>query len=100
MKLVVSSVPIMLGEPETTMVYVPAVAESEADKVKVEVQLLLGEQGELENTAVTPVGKALEAWLADKVIGDMAPLVLATVMVLEPPVASLTDVMLPELERV
>ena len=101
-KLVVSPVPPILGEPETHMVYVPArvVAAESAVRVKVEVQVRLGVQETGLNAAVTPVGRLPEAWLADRVIGEAAPLDLVTVIVLEPPVAPLTDVISPFWVRV
>ena len=92
MKLVVSPVPPISGEPETCMVYVSAVAVDAAVRVRVEVQVRLGVQEVGLNKAVTPVGRLPEAWLADRVIGEAAPLDLVTVIVLEPPVAPLTDV--------
>ena len=101
-KLVVSPVPPILGEPETHMVYVPArvVAAESAVRVRVEVQVRLGVQEVGLNEAVTPVGKDPETWLADRVIGEAAPLDLVTVIVLEPPVAPLTDVISPFWVRV
>lgn len=87
------------GEPETWMVYVPVVAEAEADNVRVEAQVVLGEQAVGLNAAVTPVGKGPATWAADRVTAWAVPPVLETVMVLEP-LDPLTAVILPLAERV